>query len=438
MKIKKIENQNHFFEVCLFILGIAFSGFFFMTQMLHFDNGQIFDKVLLLLREGVWTHHGNAGTGVGFVPGSFLTAMAAIPMMIWFSPYSAAFIIILTHVIAYFLLRDIVKNISVVLIPSLALIFWFNPWRVEQAELYNPAYLFLFGALHFWSAMKMDKADWKVTFLHAISVGVCVQVHYSAIILAFASLFLFYKGRLKVHWWGFFSAVALVLLSLVPWLMETIHQPQYGVKLTDTPRSSVFFGKNALLVYPVLKAMIYWIRFGSTYYARHIFSEIRFDWITSGYMQSLISGIYHSMKYVFALITFIWSSKWMFQCFKKNGSGFHLRPEKNIFFPSLQDKVIDYGFYLFLAMILAAGLSPVEFNHWHFIVCFPYVSVLTVLGLQKLFETRSLLFRKRLMYSIFIFFLVQNIFGGLGSRTHSYKNNFHRDFIIRYSDSSKS
>ncbi len=421
------------FESFVFSIGLIFSMLFFVTQMLHFDNGQIFDKVLKVLLEGVWTHHGNAGTGVGFVPGTFLTALATIPMMLWFSPYSAALVIILTHIIAYFLLRNIVKNISVALVPILVLIFWLNPWRVEQAELYNPAYLFIFGALHFWTSIKMQKKDWKITFLHVLSVGFCAQVHYSAIILAFASLLLFYKGRLRVHWWGFFAAVIFVVCSLIPWVLETINQPQYGVKLSDTAKSSVFFGRNALLVYPVLKAVLYWIRFGSTYYARHIFSEIRFDWISSSYLQTLISWVYHSFKYLLALITVFWSARWMYQNLRRQWSAFHLKPEKNIGFLNLQDQVIDYGFYLFLAMLLAAGLSPVEFNHWHFVVCFPYVSVLTALGLQKFLNSQNQYTSKRILMAILVFFMIQNFFGAMGSRTHSYQNNFHADFIKRYS-----
>lgn len=425
--------RKRYWESALLILGIVFSILFFVTQMLHFDNGQIFEKVLKVLNEGVWTHHGNAGTGVGFVPGTFLTAIAAVPMMIWYSPYAAASVIILTHILAYYLLRDIVRSVSVFLIPLLALIFWINPWRVEQAELYNPAYLFMFGALHFWTSIKMQNKDWKITFLHVLSIGFCAQVHYSAIILAFASLLLFYKGRLKVHWWGFIASVLVVLGSLVPWFLETIHHPQFGVKLSDTPQSSVFFGKNALLVYPVLKAVLYWIRFGSTYYARHIFSEIRFDWILNPFLQVVISSLYHTVKYLFALITLIWSGRWMFQNFKKLWSSFHLRPEKNVMFTSLEDQILDYGFYLFLAMLVAAGLSPVEFNHWHFIVCFPYVSVLTVLGLQHFLNTIKFEHAKKVLYTILVFFLIQNFFGAMGSRTHSFRNNFHKDFLFRYS-----
>ncbi len=420
-------------KYAMILLGLLFSAAFFVTLKIHFDNVQILDKALLLIREGVWTHHGNAGSGVGFVPGTFLTFITAIPMKIYFSPYSAMFVIALFHLASVFLLKNVLDQVPrPLLFLDFLLIYWLNPWRVEQAELYNPAYLFLFSALHLWTVFHMREKKFWFTLVNVLAVGFCAQVHFSALILGILSLMLLYVGFIRVHWRGLLAGIVIVLLSLVPYFLELMNKPEVNIEVARS--SEAFLGRNLLLVYPVLKAVAYWFRYGSSYFGRHIFSEINFEWLRVDYLQMLLSYSFHILKWVIALGSLYFSFKvnfknlkmvWLLKPFKKGEDRTQQSPE---------DRIRSYGFYLFVSMLLTSALSPVEFNHWHLILCFPLVATWMSLYLNDLRRSLSNKRFQQLFTFIFCCFFLFNMFGYLGSRSHSYLNNFHRD-VMKYYES---
>ncbi len=255
----------HVGAILLFVIGVLLSVLMFKTLVFHSDNIQIMDKATRLIQTGQWTHYGNLATKVGSIPGSFLTAVTAWPMILYYSPYSAMAVILLFHLLSLYFLKKIADEILLsstqiqkkdlgLLFLLLTIFYWLNPWRVEQSELYNPGYLFLFSALHLWTSQKMQKKSFWLTLVHVLTIGFFFQVHFSFLILAFVSLILFITGQLKVSWKGFFLGVALVGLSLLPYILERFFAPELIEKQIDFTKSDAFFGRNAVLVYPVLKA----------------------------------------------------------------------------------------------------------------------------------------------------------------------------------------
>ncbi|MNK07369.1 hypothetical protein D3C87_252820 [compost metagenome] len=426
--------MNRFSKIALLALGVFFSCFFFVTLTLHNDHVQILLKVFKLIDTGVWTHFGNAGTGVGFVPGTFLTAISAIPMMIFFSPYSAMAVILLFHLLSLVLFSKILKeNFGPVIILDFLLLYWLSPWRVEQSELYNPAYLFLFSALHFYTAYYMTKKSFWLTFFHVVAVGFCAQVHYSVLILAFLSLGLYFLRFIKVSWPGFIAGTAVVLLSLVPYVIQYTTQQELAVTLNKDSHS--FLGRNLLLVYPVLKGISYWIRYGAISYGRHIFSEINFLWVQEGIWRSIVHHTFHSLKWVFSLITLLWSAKIQGQLFWKiwkKDHPFKIKVERTTI--TGQDRISAYAFYLFFAMIAAVSLSPVELNHWHLILCFPVITVLMTIAFNQLRSKLKPRQFKLIFATVFVVFCTFDILGALGSRSHSFTSNFHEQVLKLYKE----
>ena len=63
----------------------------------------------------------------------------------------------------------------------LALLYWLNPWQLYFASfLWNPNYLFLFGAVHLWSALaQRERARFWPSFLHAAGLVLAFQIHAS-------------------------------------------------------------------------------------------------------------------------------------------------------------------------------------------------------------------------------------------------------------------
>ncbi|UYL08752.1 hypothetical protein B9G69_017050 [Bdellovibrio sp. SKB1291214] len=421
-------------KVILFAMGLLFSCVFFTFLTMHNDHVQMLLKAFRVIDEGQWSHFGNATTGMGFLPGSFLTAVSAIPMQIYFSPYSALAVILLFHVISYFLFADVLKkNFKPIILVDFLLLYWLSPWRVEQTELYNPAYLFLFSAVHFYTSYHMNKKSFWMTFFHVMAVGFCVQVHFSVLMLGLLSLALWGFRYLKVNWWGFIAGSAVVGLSLVPWFLAYLGHRELAV--TVNKDSSGFIGKNFVLVYPVLKGISYWIRYGAISYGRHIFSEINFLWIQDLTVQKVVGGAFHGAKYLFSAVTVVFSAVVQWRIFKNVWKQDHpfrrgqdrteIRGEKGIYL---------YAFYFFCAMIVATGLSPVEFNHWHLILAFPIITVLITIAFNKLRDKMPAKRFKWIYASILVVFCMFNIFGALGSRVHSYQSNFHREVLQLYKE----
>lgn len=398
----------------------------FKTLMLHPDNTQLMDKAVKLVQTDTWTNYGNRSTKVGSIPGSFLTAITGLPMKIYFTPYSAMAVICLFHLISYFLLRQIGfiihEQFSVIL---LGIIFWLNPWRVEQSELYNPAYLFLFATLHLYTSIKMKQNSFWLTFVHVVAIGLCFQTHFSFIILALISIFLYFSKQIKVNWKGFSFGVFLIGLSLYPYIVDRFSAVSGIEEAIDLTKSDAYLGRNFILVYPVIKSLIYFFRMGSIYFGRHIFSEIQFDWIENELVRNLISNIFHFLKWVLAAASLLFSFYAIGGFFKKYPIREKLRFSQNTE-EILEKRFLNYIFLMFIAVFIAASLSPVEFNHWHFILCFPAISLFMIFSLKN-YKLKNIW-----IYSVLGLFLVWNVFASLGSRSHSYLNDYERDFFIHY------
>lgn len=412
----------------LLVLGLVLTCGFFVTLKLHPDHTQILNKVFLLLEKGIWSNFGNAGTGVGFVPGSFLTFVTAMPMKIYFSPYSAMAVIALFHLISFYLLKKVVaQSGKILIVTDLLLIYWLSPWRVEQAELYNPAYLFLFAALHFYTAFQMREKSFWLTIFHVLAVGFCVQVHFSALILILLSFILLYVGFLKVDWRGMAVGVGLVLLSLVPYVIDRLADQELAVSMSKTGNG--FLGRNLVMVYPVIKGILYWLRYGAIYYGRHIFSEINFLWIQGESLRDVVSMVFHGLKWPLAAISLIFSGWAQIPILRKLIKEKPFSRSQNLVVLAPEQRWQYYALYMFFAMLISVCLSPVEFNHWHLILCFPIVTVLITSKFNSLRHKISANKFRALFAGILLIFVMFDVLGALGSRSHSYEANFHQEVM---------
>lgn len=421
------SKKFHFFVL---FLGTAFSLWMMTTFKLHYDHSQILGKVHKLLSDGEWTHYGNRGTGVGYVPGTFLTAIAAGPMKLWYSPYAAMILIIISQALCtllfYFPIRKIFGNLVAALF---LILFWFSPWRVEQTELYNPAYLFLFAGVHFWTSYKLkDEKSFFNSLLHVFALGLCAQVHFSFVILAFCSLFLLIFRMVHVDWKGVSAGVLLTGLTLLPYFLSLSGQETQGIEIQTS--SGFIPGKNLVLIYPVLKAILYWLRYSSLYFARHIFTEIHFSWIAFENLRTIVSSTFHILKWPIAIFTLLLSIKIQWSFLKSVWKELPLKRVINRTQLAPSPWVIHYGFYLFCGMLVSASLSPVEFNHWHLILCLPTAALLVSIGAAEIIELHKQWIW--LIPAVVIYFFVYNTVITMGSKMHDIRNNYHQEVIKAY------
>lgn len=430
-----MKDKNQVLALSLFVLGCVISIFYFTTLKVHFDNLQVLDKAMRLIQFGEWTHFGNAGSGVGFVPGSFMTAVSALPMKIYFSPYSATLVILVFQALSWWLLYLSVRPAASTLaagyiLLDLTLIYWLNPWRVEQSELYNPAYMSFFSALHMWSILKMRQPKFWLSFWNVLAIGFCMQVHYSFLLLALASLGMWYWRLVRVNWWGVVAGIAVVSLSLLPYGLSYLQNQDLHVTLTRS--GEAFIGRNGLLVYPVLKAVVYWFRYGSLYLGRHMFSNIEFAWAGPSTWATILGQVFHLLKWPVAAMTLYMSARLQWRHGKIIWSEMPFRRGVDRALLSEPKRLEYYLFYLFVAMIVTSALSPVEFNHWHLLLCFPPIATWMALQFTE-WRIKQSPQRSRWAWSlILMLFLVFDILGFLGSRSHNWGHSYHDDVMNHY------
>lgn len=423
--------RNLFYVKCIavFLIGSFLSYLSFKTQALHYDNTQILDRVFTYFFENQWIHFGNAATGVGFVPGSLITFINVVAMKMFFSAYSMMAMIWIFHTIALILILHLLKPINKFLILDFLILFWLNPWRIDQTILYNPSYIFLFSAMHLYSAIKMSEKNMCHTFIHFLSIGFCAQVHLSFVILVFLSVILWFFKFIKISWSGFFLALVAILASLYPWMMAVLFDPPFRQADFEVKKSFLF--KNTILIFPIFKSILYWIRYSTTYFSSNIFMDLSLEWLDGTALKYLVKYPFIFLKYVFAIISLYFSTKIHWKNFLEYGP--YLLKRKDKYNLSLKSRLMIYSCYMFFSAILATMISPIEFNHWHLIITFPISLLVVSLFFNQLRQSKPKTHAFGCL-AITVFFISYNLLTSIDSRSHKLENDYSKA-VIEYFNS---
>ncbi len=258
----------------LLLIGLAGLA---LTALL-FWRGQPFGDQLSLLAlgwrlaaRGELVPYGNPLSTGGHEPGALTSLLVGLPLFVWMDCRAPVVPIVLAHLLAWWLLDRVASEAlggrGRVL---LAVLFWLSPWRLYfSGFLWNPNYLFLFGAMHLWSAWRQaDRARFWPSVLQALAIGLAFQLHASFILLAVASIFLWWRGYQRLHWGGLALGAVLASITLIPWALALGAHPE----ITATQKGFPGFGLVA--VYPVVRGLMYWVRYGSMAVSDHM---LRFD-----------------------------------------------------------------------------------------------------------------------------------------------------------------
>jgi hypothetical protein len=245
----------------LFAVGLGIALLLLIRSQVGGDQLNLLARGWLLAEEGRWISYGNPMSTGGKAPGGVTSLLVGLPLMVWKDHRAPSVVILLFHVVAYWLLDGTLKRI---LSPFervlLAVLCWLNPWQLYFAAfLWNPNYLFLFGAVHLWSALaQRERARFWPSFLHAAGLALSFQIHASFLLLAVASLLLWLRRYFRVHWGGAIAGGALASLPLIPWMMDLQSDPAI---LTEADKG--FLGRGLILVLPLVRGLMYWLRYAS-------------------------------------------------------------------------------------------------------------------------------------------------------------------------------
>lgn len=356
--------------------GLLISLIFFQQQLLTGDQTQMLYKGYLGAYEGVWLSYGNAASAVGNVPGSLSAWLIGGPLLLWDSPYAPMVLLLAMRLVGFLLFDAVIRQVFAdpVSKGNARLLFlvlcWLNPWFQYESLLYNPSYLFLFSAMHCWSAWHMrERASFWHTIVHLLAIGMAMQLHYSWPLLAVISTYLFWRRILKVSWSGVVVATLLIGASLIPYAMEVMSNSQITQNVDPEARQR-YIGWGLVHVYPVLKSMLYWLRYGSWLFASKLVNDTQFIWLAGHeYLQMVAVWLWRVVIYGVGAATVLLAAKANWQLWRELKQRL-LRSDS-----APVDGKSWLGLYALaavLAVLASAALSPIIFNYWHLMLIFPY------------------------------------------------------------------
>ncbi|MFM5641989.1 3-deoxy-D-manno-octulosonic acid transferase [Aeromonas veronii] len=321
--------------------------------------------------EGVWLSYGNAASAVGNVPGSLSAWLIGGPLLLWDSPYAPMVLLLAMRLVGFLLFDAVIRQVFDDRVRLLFLVLcWLNPWFQYESLLYNPSYLFLFSAMHCWSAWHMrERASFWHMIVHLLAIGMAMQLHYSWPLLAVMSTYLFWRRILKVSWSGVVVATLLIGASLIPYAMEVMSNSHITQNVDPEARQR-YIGWGLVHVYPVLKSVLYWLRYGSWLFASKLVNDTQFIWLAGHeYLQMAAVWLWRVVIYGVGSATVLLAAKanWQLWC--------ELKPRLLRSDRAPVDGESWLGLYALaavLAVLVSAALSPIIFNYWHLMLIFPY------------------------------------------------------------------
>jgi hypothetical protein len=414
--------EKNFKQIQLFLLfvGFALSFFYAQHQILTGDQTQMLYKGYMGAYNSVWINYGNAASAVGNVPGSMISYVVALPVMLYDSPMSPMIFLMFLHLLSYLLLDSIFKDMFKADVRLIFIVlYWMNPWFLFENILYNPSYLFFFSALHMWSAYKQrEKSSFFYSFLHVLAIGLALQFHYSWIILSFISLFLIYRKMVKVNWYGVFFGVVVLGISLVPYLEAVRKNSAITHHAEDTGR---YIGWGGVHVYPVLKSFIYWLRYGSFFFPNKLIASAHFDWLSTSHIVNTI------FVYAYKTIVFSVGAFSIYISYKANRYFYTLLKGKfftrNLKVKTKEEWLLLYVFGALIGVFISSVLSPIIFSYWHLIIVFPFAIIPVIIYMKD----NAQKYMPKLLIYITLYFIVVNIMGAVDSRKYSIHTDYVKD-----------
>jgi len=244
----------------VFCAGLGLSSLMVLRAQVGGDQLNLLARGWLWAAEGRLVPHGNPLSSGGNAPGAITGWLVGAPLELWRDHRAPALSILVLHVAAYALLDAIVRRR---LGPRgrllFAVLYWLNPWRLyHSAFVWNPNYLFFFGAVHLWALLaQREEARWWASAALVASIGLAFEVHPAAILLAAMAGLLWLRGFYRLHWGGVALGLALACVPLVPWLLAGPAPPN-----PQAPDRG-FLGRGLIYVWPMLRGHLDWLRYGA-------------------------------------------------------------------------------------------------------------------------------------------------------------------------------
>lgn len=409
-------NEYAIIALCL-IVSTVLSLYYQSNQIIAGDQLQMLQKGFKGAIEGVYLPYGNEASTVGNVPGSLSSLLIGIPLSFSLNPYSIIVVLTVLRIVGALLF---INALTLLFSPRTvvfgAAIYLLSPWFLYESLVYNPTYLSFGAALCLNMLVRLRASDinnkkpsiarFSYSLLLMLSIGWCLQLHFSWPVLVALIGLLWLKKSIKVSYIGIIVGIVLVLITLYPYFKELL----VNEAIRHNPDQSVieerYFGYGLVHVYPLFKALLYWIRFGSLLITN---KAIVPDSFGSGIMLESIRYAYIALTQVVGVITVIMSAYASYYVLFK----VRITTSKNITF--VKDLVLCSVF----ALLIAAAAATLVLNYWQIIILYAFAILPILVMIEK---------KKKLNKKYIVFFIIYVIAINLVAASNSKKFNYHYSY----------
>ena len=364
----------------IFGLGLAVSIVMALRSQVEADQVNQLRFGWWWVAQDVFLPHGMPTSAGGFSPGSLITLVSGIPLMIWWDFRALALSMVVINLAAFLFLE---RSIRPALGPRgrwlLLLLLWLGPWRMAFSSfIWPPNYALPMGLLHLATAVHMRRKPvaWA-TFAHVLLIGLGAQLHSSAALLALISIALFATRLIRVHWSAFAAATGLTLLSLIPWIRAVATDPSL------VPAGAGFPFRGLTLVYPMARGLGYTLRMASLSLPSRLtafdftpaFGAGADHWLLPPV--TLLAGVAH----LTALVP-IWAVARLFRKARQR------RPWRQEATGPLRSWLKGYLAVACCTAVLSFAASPTTIMYWQTQVLMATIALTVVIPLEALLKTR--------------------------------------------------
>lgn len=372
-----------------FAAGLAISGVMVWRSQVDGDQINLLARGWLLASQGLWVPYGNPTSAGGFEPGGLTALVFGLPLELWMDHRAPALAILLGHVVAYLLLDRVVgETLGARGRALFALFYWLAPWRLYfSAFVWNPNWLFPVGALHLWAIHRQRReARFAPTALLVAATGLSFQLHPSALILVLSAAALWWRGYWRPHWGGVAVGALVTFATLVPWALEAQRHPEI------LPGQEGFPGRGLVYVFPALKGLLYWLRFGSLWCGTKWMTQFDFTPAFGARADALLTPLYFVLARVVgpltiagSLLAFAWTWRRR-HAHRAFGPGHDLDGRLWLH---------GYAFWTFAGAACSWALSPTTVQLWQSLIALHAAVLPLVLWLHAALRSRRAVWFRR-------------------------------------------
>jgi hypothetical protein len=365
--------------------GTLLSALMAMRGQVGGDQLNLLARGWLLATQGRFISFGNPMSTGGKAPGGTTSLLVGLPLLLWRDHRAATLVVLLFHLLGFFVLD---RSLRGILRPHerllLAVFYWLNPWRLYfSGFLWNPNYLYPFAAAHLATALaQRHRARFWPSFLHAACLLLALQIHASALVLAAASVLLWARGYFKLHWPAAGLGFLAANLPLLPWYRDVLTHPAL---IAEAHKG--FLGRGLVLVFPLLRGLLYWLRYSSLSLAgrmgvfdfREAFGAAADRWLQPIYFA--LTQVIAPATVLVALLANLWLVR------RKGGRLRRRLPDA----ASVRTWLQGYVLWTLAATVLVLCLAPTTFMYWQGLVLVHAAALPAVLWLGALWRRRRTL-----------------------------------------------